>query len=448
MRIPRVVVAGASSGSGKTTAACALLAALAGRGVRARPFKAGPDYIDPGHLSAVSGAAPYNLDVWLMGAGRLLESFARHSDLDASVIEGVMGYYDGLGGSSDTASTRHVASITRSPVLLVLDAGGSARSIAATALGFQRFHRNSRIAGIILNRIGSKRHEEMCRTALAGAGVPVVGALPKGAEELGSRHLGLVPAGGNRAVSGAARRVARSLAGHLDVDAILRIMRRAPPLPRPAPRRTARRRATIAVALDRSFNFYYQENLESLQEAGASLRFFSPASAARLPRCDGLYIGGGFPEVESAALSRNAAVRRAVRRAAEDGMPVYAECGGLMYLARGIRDGRGRRPMAGLIDADIVMTGRPVLGYTSGRIAAGTPVSGGRRFRGHEFHYSRVESLPRDSRLAYELDRGAGISGGRDGLVMYQTLASYGHLCFTPGFAGSFVGSCARYSRR
>ena len=448
MRIPRIVVAGAASGVGKTSVACAVARALRGGGLSVRPFKVGPDYIDPGYLSEAAGAGAYNLDAWMMGRARLLESFARHSDADVSVIEGVMGYYDGHGGGSDLASTRHVASITRSPVVLVLDASGAARSVAAAALGFRRFHRDSRIAAVVLNGIGSARHAAMCGEALAGSGIPVVGAVPRDPSlGLESRHLGLVPAREDRRLAGRIRRMSGAVARHLDVRRILRIARSAPPLPRAREPEARGRAATVAVALDASFNFYYQDNLEALRAEGARLRFFSPVGDRELPRCDGIYIGGGFPEVLAAKLEGNGPMRASVRRAAEGGAPLYAECGGLMYLTRSVRgEGRARR-MAGLLDADTVMAGR-TLGYTRGRILPGSPVSGARAFRGHEFHYSRLESVAADSRFACALDEGVGIAGGRDGLAVHGTLASYGHLLFDRRFARGFVLRCAARSRR
>lgn len=450
MRIPRVVIAGAASGVGKTSVACAVIAALRRRGHSVRPFKVGPDYIDPMYLAAASGREARNLDVHLMGRDHALAEFVRNSDADASVIEGVMGYYDGIAGGSNRASTHHVASITKSPVLLLVDASRASRSVAATVLGFRRFHRDSRIAGVILNRIGSGRHESMCRDALAGTGVPVVGAVPRDpAPPMESRHLGLVSTLGGAELGRRVRRASKAISEFLDVDAIERIMRVAPPLRRPRMPRARARAASIGVALDASFNFYYAANLEALRREGASLRFFSPAGDRAVPECDGFYIGGGFPEVLASRLSRNRRMRDGIRAAAEGGTPVYAECGGLMYLTRSIRSGGRRYPMAGLFDAETVMTGRMCLNYTRGRTSRSVISAAPRGLRGHEFHYSRLEGVPADSRLAHSLDAGEGIGDGRDGLVEYSTLASYGHLYLDAGgHAAAFVRSCAGHSRR
>lgn len=447
MKIPRIVIAGATSGVGKTSVACAVIRAIRKSGRTVRPFKVGPDYIDPGYLSSVSGAEAYNLDVWLMGKRRLLESFVSHSDSDVSVIEGVMGYYDGSGGDTNNASTHHVASITKSPVLLVLDAGRTARSIAATALGFQKFHRNSRITGIILNRIGSKRHETLCRAALNDTGIPVVGVIPRMASHMESRHLGLVPTPEDRELGRKIRKTSDMLSRYLDTPKILKMASSQAPLPGKTRLTYKKPVVTIAVALDASFNFYYQDNLEALRMEGATLKFFSPIRDKKIPRCDGLYIGGGFPEVLADKLEKNHSMKKTVKRLAEDGMPLYAECGGLMYLTRSITYGKKRRKMAGLFDADTVMTGKMLLNYTRGKISAGAPISGARSFQGHEFHYSRLDSVSSDSKFACKLDMGRGIANCRDGLTTHNTLASYGHLYFGSGFARAFVKSCSRYSR-
>lgn len=451
-RIPRVVVSGTASGVGKTSVACAVIHGLRERGYSVQPFKAGPDYIDPGYLSSASGRAARNLDAWLMGARGLREEFVRSSGSDVSVVEGVMGYYDGFSGGDNRASTHHIATITRSETVVVLDAGGAARSVAAAALGFARFHRRSRISGVVLNRVGSRRHESLCREALRGVGIPVAGAVPRDPGfSLESRHLGLVPAGeAGRRMGRRMLRAARAISEFIDFDLVLGVAGRAPDLPEPAARPARRRRCSVAVALDDSFNFYYPANLESLRREGARIRYFSPVSDGRLPECDGVYLGGGFPEVLAPRLAENSAMRAAVRRASEGGAPLYAECGGLMYLTKSIRDGRRRHPMAGALDAETRMTGRVRLGYTKARVVSDCAVSrGGRRIRGHEFHYSELEGVPGDTRFAYDLEIGHGILDGRDGIVQGGTLASYGHLFLDGGgLSRTFVDNCASFSRR
>ncbi|ABK78552.1 cobyrinic acid a,c-diamide synthase [Cenarchaeum symbiosum A] len=422
-----------------------MIAALAGSGHTVQPFKVGPDYIDPGHLSAASGREAINLDVWLMGRGGVLNSFVRNSGPGISLVEGVMGYYDGA-GSSGVSSTHHVSSILGAPVVLVLDASRAGRSVAATALGFMRFRRNHCIRGIILNRLGSKRHEKICRDALEPLGVPVVGCIPRDARfSLPSRHLGLVPAIESR--PGAISAVARGIAPFVDAAALARIARTAGPLPRSKRTMPRKKRAVIAVALDSSFNFYYKENLESLRRSGAELVFFSPSSGGRLPPCDGLYMGGGFPEVRGAGLEKNARMRSAVKKFAEDGGPVYAECGGLMYLTRSISGESGEHKMAGLFDAHTHMTKKVKLGYTRCSTKKCLISAIPRKFHGHEFHYSEIRGLPRDSKFAYTLLAGSGIRDGMDGLTVYNTLASYGHVFFDNAMADRLVDSCASYSR-
>lgn len=449
MRIPRVVIAGATSGVGKTAVSCAIIYSLSKRGYSVQPFKVGPDYIDPSLLVAVSGGAARNLDPWLMGGSAMKRNFVSRSTADVSIIEGVMGYYDGFAGSSNLASTFDVASRLACPVILVLDASRTARSIAAIATGFAKFHKNSRIAGVVLNMLGSKKHERLCREAMEACKMPILGAVPRSDSlKIRSRHLGLVPAA-EAGQAHAVRRAAGEIADRLDIDRILAICNSAKPLAGAPARSGAKRRAVIGVALDSSFNFYYQENLDALRLGGAELKFFSPTSDSGMPECDGMYIGGGFPEVQGPQLAENCNMRRSVREAAEGGIPIYAECGGLMYLTRSIRYGAKKYPMAGLFDAETVMTERMVLNYAEGETVRSSIVSGpGERLRAHEFHYSRLGAVPQDAEFAYRLSAGDGISDGRDGLVLYGTLASYCHRFLADKHARSIVNSCVRFSRR
>lgn len=490
MKLPRVVVAGVSSGVGKTSITCAIIRVMRRQGLAVSPFKVGPDYIDPVYLGVAAGRDARNLDVWVMGnTRRTLESFAVHAqDSDVSVIEGVMGYYDGHSGHSDYASTYHMASITRSPVILVADASKAARSVAATVLGFRAFQKNSRIAGVILNKLGSVRHALTCQDALRSAGIPVLGSIYRDAAmTLEERHLGLHSTVDRAELEKKIERIADVVELRLDVKRLLTMAYSAGPVPTAAvaaaaaarPRKTPnavlRNRdlianynkemkrkdgPVIAVALDPSFNFYYQDNLDALRREGARLKFFSPASDKRPPACDALYIGGGFPEVLAAPLEQNQSMKKSIKKAAEDGMPIYAECGGLMYLSKSITSKRRKKyGMVGLFDAGVVMTSRPVISYTEGVVGSGTPITGSsdRKFRGHEFHYSRMSDLPQGSSLAIRLydetcggdNHGVGIQNGNDGLMIHNTLASYGHIYFdVADFASHFVANCARYRRR
>jgi len=430
LKVPRLVVAGATSGVGKTSITSAIIYGIKKRGYTVQPFKVGPDYIDPSYLSAISGNDTKNLDVWLMGKNELMKSFARNSASDVSIIEGVMGYYDGFGGNTNYASTHHVASLLKSPTVLVLDASKAARSIAATALGFAKFHRNSRIVGIILNKIGSKKHENMCRQALTNLKVPILGSILKDSESMESRHLGLIPVKEQKFLQNKIRKISREISDSLDIDKILQICKNVPQLPKVQQKKFKNPTATVAVALDSSFNFYYHDNLEALRREGAKLKFFSPVSDKKIPKCDLIYIGGGFPEVLGQSLERNTTMRNLIKKHAEDGVPIYAECGGLMYLTKSISFGKKKYKMVGLFDAETQMTKKMTLNYTEGRITSNCLISGPAKFRAHEFHYSKISNLARDAKLVYDLKIGEGISGKKDALSEYNTLASYCHLYF------------------
>ena len=430
LKIPRLVIAGATSGVGKTSITSAIIYGIRKSGYSVQPFKIGPDYIDPSYLSAISKNDAKNLDVWLMGENELVQSFTRNSTSDISIIEGVMGYYDGFGGKTNYASTHHVASLVKSPTILVLDASKAARSIAATALGFAKFHRNSRIVGIILNKIGSKKHENMCKQALASLKVPILGSILKNSESMESRHLGLIPVKEQKSLQNKIMKISREISDSIDIDKIIQICKNVPHLPKAQSKKFKKPAATVAVALDSSFNFYYHDNFEALHREGATLKFFSPISDKKIPTCDLIYIGGGFPEVLGRSLERNAAMRRLIKKHAEDGMPIYAECGGLMYLTKSISFGKKKYKMVGLFDAETHMTKNMTLNYTEGRIRSNCLVSAPVKFRAHEFHYSKIRNLARDAKLVYDLKIGEGISRKKDGLSEYNTLASYCHLYF------------------
>jgi cobyrinic acid a,c-diamide synthase len=430
LNIPRLVIAGATSGVGKTSITSAIIFGIKKHGYSVQPFKVGPDYIDPSYLSSISKNDAKNLDVWLMGENELVQSFVKNSASDVSVIEGVMGYYDGFGGKTNFASTHHVASLLKAPTILVLDASKAARSIAATALGFAKFHRNSRIVGIILNKIGSKKHENMCKQALASLKIPILGSIVKNSESMESRHLGLIPVKEQKSLQNKIRNVSREISDGLDIDKIVQICKNVPQLPKARPKKFKKPTSTVAIALDSSFNFYYHDNLEALRREGAKLKFFSPVSDKKIPVCDLIYIGGGFPEVLGQSLERNTTMRRLIKKRAEEGTTIYAECGGLMYLTKSISFDNKKYKMVGLFDAETQMTKKMTLNYTEGRIRSNCIVSAPAKFRAHEFHYSKIRNLPRDAKLVYDLKIGEGIVGKRDALSEYNTLASYCHLYF------------------
>jgi cobyrinic acid a,c-diamide synthase len=451
MKIPRIVLAGATSGVGKTSITSAIIHGLKERGYSVQPFKVGPDFIDPSYLSSVSGNIARNLDVWMMGKNRVLKNFVQNSNQDISVIEGVMGYYDGFSGRSSFASTYDVANITKSSVILVLDASKAARSIAATALGFKNFEKNSRICGIILNKIGSKKHETLCRDALKKVGLPILGVIPRNNDlSLESRHLGLIPVREKQSLDRKIKSVAKSFSSFIDIEKITKLAKSVPNLPQIPDTKDKKIQTRIAVALDESFNFYYQNNLDSLSRLGAEIVFFSPVSDKKIPSCDGIYIGGGFPEVKASMLQRNDTMKNLVKKYAQDGLPIYAECGGLMYLTKSISYKSGKFKMVGLFDAVTVMEKKLKLNYTSAKIRPRSPFSlQSKTIKGHEFHYSELDLLSKDSKFAYDMSIGIGIKDKKDGLTEYNTLASYMHVHFDGSpIAANFVKSCISYSRK
>ncbi len=451
MKIPRIVIGGATSGVGKTSITCSIIYALQKNGFSVQPFKVGPDYIDPGYLSSISKNETYNLDAWLMGENQLLNSFTSNSKSDMSVIEGVMGYYDGFGGDSNYASTHHVASITKSPVLLVLDASKTSRSIAATALGFLKFHKNSRISGIILNKIGSKKHEFLCRSALEKTKIPIIGVIPKNPLlNMSSRHLGLISTLESNVLKKQIKKVSKIISENIDINQIIKIAKNSSDLTKKSKPVFKKTTTTIAVALDTSFNFYYQDNLEALRREGAILKFFSPIKDKKIPKCDGIYIGGGFPEILGNSLEKNQTMKKSIKKLSEDNLPIYAECGGLMYLTKSILSENKKYKMIGLFDAETKMTKKMMLNYTKGKIISKTPISEKLlNFQGHEFHYSRLDSVSSDSKFVYTLEIGEGIKKHQDGLIQDNTLASYGHLYFdSSNYAEIFIKNCMKSSKR
>jgi len=451
LKIPRIVLAGATSGVGKTSITCSIIYALQKRGFSVQPFKVGPDYIDPSYLSTISKNETYNLDIWLMGQKQVLDSFVSHSNSDVSIIEGVMGYYDGFEGNSNYASTHHIASITKSPVILVLDASKTARSIGATALGFQKFHKNSRIVGIILNKIGSKKHEILCRDALEKTKLSIIGVIPKNPIlNLESRHLGLISTYDNKILKNKLEKISKIISESLDVDEILKIIKNPISVSKNKQNVTKKTKVKIAVALDNSFNFYYDDNLNALRRQGASLTFFSPIKNKKIPKCDGLYIGGGFPEILGNDLAKNHIMKKSIKKLSEDNFPIYAECGGLMYLTKSIANNEKKYKMVGLFDAETVMTKKMRLNYTKGKLSSKNILSNTLHgFHGHEFHYSQLEFVSSDSQFAFNLEIGEGIKNHQDGLIQNNTLASYGHLYFdSSNYAEIFVKNCLNESRR
>ncbi len=395
---PRLVIAGTSSGAGKTTVATGLLAALARRGLRPTGCKVGPDFIDPSYHALATGRPGRNLDAFLSGP-ELIAPLFRHgaSGADIAVVEGVMGLYDGASGRGELASTAHVAKLLQAPVVLVVDAAAMARSVAAIVHGYASFDPEVHVAGVILNRVGSGFHADLLREALAPLRIPVLGALQRD-DDLATpeRHLGLVPVAERESRARATiDRLGEAIAAHCDLDALLALARSAPPLPgepwRPdaEPPRPELDGVRIAVAGGPAFSFHYAENLELLRAAGAELAELDPLRDEALPpRAGALLLAGGFPEAFADELSANWSLRAEIAAFARRGRPVLAECGGLLYLAREL-DGR---PMCEVLDAGATMTDRLTLGYREATVASPHAAwPRGLAVRGHEFHYSRVE---------------------------------------------------------
>lgn len=455
----RLLIGGVHSHVGKTTIVAGLVAALRQCGLTVQPFKVGPDYIDPSYHALASGRACLNLDTWMNPPETVVNLFHHYAqEADISVIEGVMGLFDGENYQDEAGSTAQVAKLTQSPVILILDAGAMARSAAAIALGYQRFDPDLPLAGFILNYVAGQAHGQGVANAVEGAtGLPVLGWLPRNRElNIPERHLGLIPtveAGGWQNFINAA---ADQVSHHLDMDRLLEIARSAPDisdhqtlLPDLEAHRQTHApsdRPLIAVARDEAFNFTYQENIDLLRAAGADIAFFSPLHDAALPiGTSGIILSGGFPEMYASEISANRSMRQALRAAQASDLPIYAECGGLMALTQSITDLQGNdHPMFGLLPGRSVMTDRLHLGYRQAQAADDSwLLRQGETVRGHEFHYSIWEGFSKNLPPAYRLvpPNGRPIP---EGAHLGGLWASYVHLSFwaKPELALRFVNRC------
>ncbi len=447
----RLLVSAAHKSSGKTTVTLGLCAALAAQGQHVQPFKKGPDYIDPMWLAQASGRPCYNLDPWLMTPAQIRGLFAQHAArADISIVEGNKGLYDGLAldGSNSNAALAHMLEM---PVLLVIDARGMTRGIAPLILGYQAFDKNLRIGGVILNRLGGSRHEAKLRAVIEHyTDVPVLGAIAEDEDlAVAERHLGLMPSNEHAQAAAQVQRIGARIAAQVDLQRVRELAASAAPfqaevLPAPAPL-TWTPRVRIAIARDQAFGFYYPDDLQALEAAGALLLPFDTLKDPALPpRVDGLFIGGGFPELFLPQLQANAALRAQIADRVEAGLPTYAECGGLMYLARSISWQGQTARMVGAIPADVVMHRKPVgRGYVTLQASGHMPWHGlrGKEVRAHEFHYSELQGLPAQARYAWQVQRGHGIDGQVDGFVSRNLFASYAHLrsLGPDGWAPAFV---------
>ena len=454
---PTVVIAGVRSGVGKTTIATGIMAALTRRGYSVQPFKAGPDYIDPSYHKVACGVPSRNLDTWLLPHSTVVELYGRASEKrQISVVEGVMGLFDGHSSLDEEGSTAQLAKLLNAPVLLVADASKVARSVAAEVLGFQLFDPDLNVAGVILNGVASDRHLEFCKPQVeATTGLPVLGYLPRRADfEQPERHLGLIPT-----VEGTVARqwydaLVAQIEETIDVSRVAEIARQCT-APRSQsqvyPEELQPKRAKLAVAQDRAFNFYYQDSLDLLEAWGAEISPFSPLEDNALPEgAGGVYLGGGFPEMFAAELSANRPMLDSIRAAASRNVPIYGECGGLMYLGRSLTGfDNVSHKMVDLIPAVSAMSeSRLSLGYREVQARHDTPLlSAGQQVRGHEFHWSTLEQPPSEDESVYRVVN----QGGRpDGFRSGSVWASYVHvhLGSAPGLASRFVENCAAHSYR
>ncbi len=458
-KTPRLMIAALKGGAGKTLVSLGLAAAWRRhRGVEVVPFKKGPDYIDAGWLALAAGHPCYNLDPFLMTPKDILASFVqRAGNAQLALIEGNRGLYDGV-DAEGSCSSAELAKWLKAPVVLVIDATKVTRTVAALILGCQRMDPQVSVAGVILNRVAGARHERVIRESIEKTNrIPVLGVLPKEKENLfPERHMGLVPPQEHARLSDAVDRIADRLLEVVDLDGLYRIACKAGELGRPLESSLCvERRAgltppvKIGVLRDRAFQFYYPENLEALEASGAEVVPLDSLSLSELPELDALYIGGGFPETHVAQLAANDGFLSSVRRAVENGLPVYAECGGLMFLSRGIRTSDALYPMVGVLPFQVVMGRKPQgHGYTMLESVAANPFFPvGLTLKGHEFHYSRVVDVSEPLTFAFRVKKGFGVLEGWDGVCYKNVLASYTHLhaCGQKEWAQGVVTAAERY---
>jgi cobyrinic acid a,c-diamide synthase len=435
----RIFISAAHKSSGKTTISIGLCAALTKLNKHVQPFKKGPDYIDPMWLGAAAQRPCHNLDFYTMQDQEILESFARYQDgVDLNLIEGNKGLYDGLDldGSNSNAA---LAKLLNAPVILVIDARGMTRGIAPLILGYQAFDKEVNIAGVILNQLGGSRHESKLRQVIEHyTEVPVVGAVHRDESmTIDERHLGLMPANETREATAQIELLSKQIGAQVDLEKIQTIAHSAPALALPALNRIDNgkrsEQVTIGIARDAAFGFYYPDDIEAFAACNAELVNIDLMNDDNLPAIDGLFIGGGFPEIQMAQLENNKQMRSAIYDAIHNGLPCYAECGGLMYLARSITWNNQTHEMVGIIPGDIQMLEKPQgRGYIRISASEYSPWPAGETVKSeiyaHEFHYSSLNNVPADTIYAYNVHRGTGIDGKHDGIVFKNMLACYAHL--------------------
>ncbi|MBU0567995.1 hydrogenobyrinic acid a,c-diamide synthase (glutamine-hydrolyzing) [bacterium] len=444
-KAPRIVVSAPHRSSGKTTLSIGLCAALTEAGFTVAPFKKGPDYIDPMWLTDASKRDCCNLDLFMMKETRIKAAFQSGSQgASLSLIEGNMGLYDGI-DLHGKGSTSHLARILKSPVILIIDASRMTRGVAALLLGYLQFEPDILISGVVLNKVSNSRHERKLKEAIGHyCGVEVLGALPNLPDvEIKQRHLGLIPTREEERVFDLITSICSRVTEYVNLERIIEIAESAPPLLTFAKKDKENRPLSVrlGVARDAAFTFYYPQNLIALRDAGAELVPFDTLKDKQLPAVNGLYLGGGFPEVFMLKLEKNKDLRQDILRAINNGMPVYAECGGLIYLCRSISWGNQTKEMVGAIPADIRIQEKPKgHGYVILKSKGANRWSCSDQLRGHEFHYSEVVNLSKVD-FAYEVVRGQGVDGKHDGIICKNVLAAYTHLhsLGTPHWAENFI---------
>ena len=448
----RVILAGTGSAVGKTTISTGIMRALSNK-CSVQPFKVGPDYIDPTYHSLATGNRSRNLDSFFMSPGQIRETVERGLKVSKSkigIIEGVRGLYEGISPVNDVGSTAAIAKALDAPVVLILNSRSLVRSAAAIVLGFKNLDPTIRVEGVILNQVKNRNHYLKTKKAIETlVKTPVIGGVPRDDSlKVESRHLGLVPAVERESILQSIEKWGRVMEEYIDLDALLAIMKGAGKLPGEREKLwnvKNHQKVRVGVAMDEAFNFYYPENLEAMEANNAELVQFSPLHDEEVPDVDALYIGGGYPEIFEKELESNMTMRRSVKKFHEDERPIYAECGGLMYLTRSINS----RKMCNVFNYDSCMTRKPqALSYVVAEsVNDNVALKKGEKFRGHEFHYSKVDLNPGRSKpeFAFRILRGRGITGSMDGLMSKNTVASYvhAHIAACPSFASNFTSSAA-----
>ncbi|MEE9442330.1 MAG: cobyrinate a,c-diamide synthase [candidate division Zixibacteria bacterium] len=457
MNSARLIIAGLSGDSGKTIVSLSTITAARLRGLTIAPFKKGPDYIDSAWLSNCAGIPCRNLDTWMVEPESVARSFGRYAQrYDLSIIEGNRGLFDGK-DAKGSHSTAELARLLRAPLVLVVNATKTTRTLAALVKGCQVFDGSVNIAGVILNKVAGSRHEKIVREAIEEyCGLPTLGVIPKLGDDsklIPGRHLGLIPPAEFMSRTEAAAKLSEIAEKNIDIDRLIEIAKSAPPLKiiEDDLPEAVEQDVRIGYFSDSVFTFYYPENLEALENHGAELIPISSLADSILPDIDGLYIGGGFPETQADKLCRNHSLMESVKSAVENNMPIYAECGGLIYLCRSIKWDGKTHLMAGIFPIDLEMKVKPVgHGYTEFKVEKPNPFFPvDKVVRGHEFHYSGVTSNGRNADSCLKLSRGVGLGNGRDGLLYRNCLACYTHIHAggVPDWAGEFITRARDYSR-